>query len=175
MKDYPGRFESIQDLFLVGMDRYMPFVYYPKNQDDYVQLNVGAGIKNILGTIPLDYPDWDAEVNPIPFPSNSVSVIHCYHVLEHINNLVGLLSEFQRVLIDGGVANILVPYAMSSMAFQDIDHKRFFTEESWEKLFNNPYYDMHRGRIDWKFEIHLNIIIGVVGHNLALVTQLIKK
>lgn len=68
---------------------------------------------------------------------------------------------------------IVVPHRLGAIAFQDLDHKSFWTEESWKTLFTNPHYDKNR-ELPWKFDIKFNAIIGIVERNLALMTQLVR-
>lgn len=157
----------IQHLFGIAMDRVLPNVW---DMPEGLILNVGAGNKVIAGSIALDYPEWDADGQDIPYEDGVVSGIHCYHFLEHCTHPVFVLQEFQRILIPGGVINICVPYYNSQMQAQDLDHKSQFCEETWRVLFNNPYYN--KNRVEWKFEIGLNIIIGLKERNLALLTQM---
>ena len=42
-------------------------------------------------------------------------------------------------------------------------------------LMNNPYYDPETSGFKWELEIQSQCIIGVVGRNLMLIGQLIKK
>jgi ubiquinone/menaquinone biosynthesis C-methylase UbiE len=161
--------ERFEDLFWFAMDRDVPRVL---PMPEGIHLNVGAGNKKIDGAIPLDYPDWNGEIDPLPFESGSVSGIHAYHFLEHISDPVRMLQEFQRVLKIGGVVNICVPYYNSQMFAHDLDHKHAFCEETWKILFNNPYYN--KNRIEWKFKIGFNMICGIVERNTALITQLVR-
>ncbi len=135
-------------------------------------LNLGAGNKKISYSAPLDFPDWDADSDPIPYEDNSVGIIYAYHFLEHCKDPVKVLQECQRVLKVGGTMNICVPYYTSQMAAHDLDHKHQFCEETWKTLFSTPYYD--KNKIEWKFSIGFNLICGVVERNLCLLTQLIK-
>lgn len=160
---------KIETLFKLGMDRTIkPLLDFP----DGIVLNLGAGNKLIEGSVALDYPEWDADSMPIPYQDGAVSGVHAYHFLEHCSDPVAVLIEVNRVLCKGGVCNIIVPYYKSQMAAHDFDHKKIFCEETWRVLFDNPYYN--KNRIEWKFEIGTNIIIGVVERNLALMTQLVK-
>ena len=161
---------DINRLFNLGMDRYIPQPL-PDN-DKGVILNLGAGNKMIDQSIPLDYPDWDADQDPIPFENSTVSMIHAYHFLEHCADPVHVLHECQRVLMPGGHINIIVPYYNSQMAAQDLDHKSQFCEMTWKTTFDNPYYD--KRPIQWELKIHLNVIIGIVERNICLLTQLQK-
>ena len=162
---------DFQLLFKYAMDRSIPELI--ENFWHGTVLNLGAGNKFLPGTIPLDLPGWDADCDDIPYADNSVLQIHAYHFLEHCKHPVRVLQECQRVLIPGGIMNICVPYYSSAIASQDLDHKHFFTEETWKTLFKNQYYD--KNKIEWKFRIGFNMICGIVERNLCLLTQLIKE
>jgi len=69
--------------------------------------------------------------NPLPFKDESIHYIHARHVLEHIDNYLGLLMECYRVLIPGGTLHIAVPHAFCRAAMADPTHKQFFVEESF--------------------------------------------
>lgn len=164
---------TIQDMFEIGMKRHIPSLLGNIQKEGTTMLNLGGGLADIAGTVNVDYPNWDADKQPLPFESESVSVIHAYHFLEHCMEPVKVLQECQRVLIKGGVMNIVVPYYTSQMAAHDLDHKHVFCEETWKNLFDTSYYD--KNKIEWKFRIHANFIMGVVERNLALFTQLQKE
>lgn len=59
-------------------------------------LNPGPGVDAIL------------DIESIDLPENSVDVVVCSHVLEHVNDAKAL-SEIHRVLTDTGLAVIMVP------------------------------------------------------------------
>ena len=162
--------KDIIELFEKGMDRKVP--EFKDGHWGYDSINLGAGNKNIAGAESIDYPEWDADLSPIPRADESIGTIYAFHFLEHVQEPVKVLQEMQRVLVKGGVANIVVPYYSSQMAAHDLDHKHVFCEETWKTLFNCPYYN--KNRIEWEFEIGFNMIMGVAERNLALVTQLIK-
>lgn len=160
---------DFQLFFKYGMDRKISELI-PDVSEDKIVLNLGSGNKIIPGAIPLDYPEWDADCDYIPYKDNSVSQIHAYHFFEHCKYPAKVLQDCQRVLISGGHINICVPYYSSQMAAHDLDHKHFFTEETWKTLFKNPYYD--KNKIEWKFRIGFNMICGIVERNMCLLTQL---
>jgi predicted SAM-dependent methyltransferase len=112
---------------------------------------------------------------PIPHADSSVGGIYAFHFLEHLTGAqaIALLMEAQRVLAVGAPMTIVVPHRLGAIAFQDLDHKSFWTEESWKTLFTNPHYDKNR-ELPWKFDIKFNAIIGIVERNLALMTQLVR-
>jgi len=141
-----------------------------------VILNLGAGNSHVFGTIALDLPQWNAEHEPIPYKKESVDGIYAFHFLEHLRgeHVIEVLRECERVLKPGGVMTIVVPHRLGAMAFQDIDHKSYFTEETWKTLFDNPHYNKNR-EYEWKFQVNFNLICGLNERNLALFTQLIRQ
>jgi hypothetical protein len=165
---------TVQELFKIGMDRDIhDLLPFPEG----MVLNVGAGNKLIDGTTVLDYPEWNADEQPIPYGNGMVSGIHAYHFLEHCAKPMDVIMEFQRVLKVGGVVNICVPYYSSQMQAQDLDHKCCFCENTWRILMRNSYYDSSPGKspIEWRLRVHFNVIIGIVEKNMCLLTQLIKE
>lgn len=81
--------------------------------------------------IELDYPGYDGKT--LPFPSGSQDAVFASHVLEHIEDWSGALSDWYRVLKIGGHLIIAVPHrdlyerkAWLPSRFNE-DHKRFYT------------------------------------------------
>jgi ubiquinone/menaquinone biosynthesis C-methylase UbiE len=167
---------DINEFFLLGMKREIPQLKDFSNPSRTgVCLNLGGGKQNITGYVNLDFPEWNADFDGLPFDDGTIKHIIAFHFLEHLSSarVIATLRECERVLMTGGTLNIVVPHRLSQMAYHDLDHKTFFCEETWRTLFSTPYYDKNR-EYEWKFEIGTNIIIGVVERNLALITQLVK-
>ena len=82
---YSGKLDTLLDIFNLGMMRKYPEALNCAPREGSIQLNIGAGHKLIESTTVLDWPEWDAETQRIPYDDDSVDVIHCYHFLEHIN------------------------------------------------------------------------------------------
>lgn len=162
--------EPFQALFYLGMERDLPNLWQTPRSG--VNLNLGAGSKIIPGARPLDLPEWDADRMPIPYNDECVNTIYALHFLEHIADPIRVLRECQRVLIVGGVLNIVVPYYSASIAAMDLDHKHAFNEDTWKTLFNNQYYE--KNSKGWRFRVHFNLIAGIVERNLSLFTQLVR-
>lgn len=158
------------DLFEQGSDRDLP--PFVGMRPAGTVLNLGAGNKQIQGTIPLDWPDWDAGNDLIPYEDESIDGILAYHFLEHLRDPRPVLRECSRVLAVGAPLNIVVPHYMGSIAFHDLDHKSFYTSDTWRNLLDQPYYK--KDRDGFKFKIGTNLIMGLNERNLMLVTQLIK-
>jgi predicted SAM-dependent methyltransferase len=165
--------KTLIDLFNLGMMReYLDILPDVPHDGKSVILNLGPGNKFIHGTIPLELPAWDAEVNDIPYLTNSVDQIHAYHFLEHVQNIARLLKECHRVLKPGSHMNIVVPHYSAPLAYCDLDHKRFFGSEVWKNLTKTDSYT--KDKITG-FRTHFNMIIGDKEENLALISQLVKN
>lgn len=177
---------DIQEFFRLGMDRELPRLLAPPMRpmgETLVSLNIGPGdVKRIPGTIgvgsgedELTDVNWSAP-KALPFHDDSVHEIHCYHFLEHLTgeDAIKVLAEFQRVLVPGGVVNVVTPYYNSNLQAHALDHKSAWCEDTWDWLFNQPYYNGGR-RGSWRLEVNLCLIIGIVERNMALMTQLVKN
>lgn len=163
---------TISNLFKIGMARDINEPLTSKDVNT-LEVNLGAGTyKVLIGSESLDYPECDFEKDVLPYEDESIDVLHCYHVLEHLKNPKHLLKECERVLKVGGYMNIVVPYYSSSLQASCLDHHSFFNERTWNNTFNSYSYD--NGTDDWKFNVHLNIIIGIEENNLCLMAQLVK-
>lgn len=60
------------------------------------------------------------------FPKQSVNSVYAYHVLEHVDDLDGLLRQVGRVLKPGGLFDVVAPHFSNSHFYSDPTHKRFF-------------------------------------------------
>lgn len=161
--------KTMIDFFNLGMNRDFKDIEIPEGK---CFLNLGAGNKKIQGVVPLDLSEWNANEDIIPALNGDIDGIFMIHFLEHVNDPIHVLSECHRVLRKGGLVYIVVPYGISILATQDLNHKHFFNENTWKILFNNKYYDQP---LKDKFEIKFNFIIGENQKNLCLFTQLSKK
>lgn len=159
---------TLIELFNLGMMRKYP---EPLSNKEGVVLNLGAGNKSIPNTIEHDWPSWDANCDSLPYDENSVDMIHCYHLLEHLSNPVHCLGEIAYVLKPLSHVNIVVPYYNSSLQAQDLDHKCSFTEHTFRTLFDRVYYDKNKLK---PMKIHTNFIMADEEKNLCLIVQLQK-
>jgi len=156
------------------MDRRLPAWLLPPSLD-MVAINLGSGNKEIGATTPFDADRgwWAGE--QLPFEDESVDLVIAYHFFEHLTkvDLLDTLRELERILKPGGVINSVTPHWSAEIAHQDLDHKLFFTEQTWNNLFHNDYYDGTMPR-DWMFHVGFQLIIGLVQRNLVLLTQIVR-
>jgi len=126
-----------------------------------IKLNLGCGRKKIKGYIGIDNiktssVDIVHNLNrfPYPFKKNTVDEILMDNVLEHLDNVVKVLEELDRILASNGKIIILVPYAKSDWSFVDPTHKHFFTEHSLDYFsedFEYSYYSKVKFKIKYRF------------------------
>ena len=93
----------------------------------------------------------------LPFKNESVDELICVHVLEHIEDMKGIMKELHRVLKSGGLLRIWVPHCFSAVAFGDSTHVRFFTFETLTQFSSGNqasyYYDFHFDFISSQIQI----------------------
>lgn len=164
---------ELNDIFYHGMKREIP---EPVRPGERPWINMGCGNHLLPDFDNLDLPTWDAEIQWLrKYDDNSVGQIVAFHFFEHLTDPEFMLWECQRVLRPECPLTIVVPHYLGSMAVQDLDHKHLFSLETWKTTLSNPYYGKGMKGARWRFHIHINVIMGVVERNLALVTQLVKE
>lgn len=121
-----------------------------------MKLHLGCGNKKIKDYINCDVskqvkPDKIVDLEKkLPFENNSVDEIIIEHVLEHVNNFLGLMEEIYRISKKEGLIKIKVPYFAHPGAFQDPPHVRFFTLKTFDYFsyrFELNYYSKARFKI----------------------------
>lgn len=163
--------DPINKVFEYGMKRLVPS--FDDMEKDGLILEIGQASWPVPNAIALNLPDYDADVDVIPYGDNTINQIHCYHVLEHLKNPLFFLSECSRVLKVGKTINIVMPHYLGSMAFHDFTHKQYYAVDVFKTLLGNPYYDSKYNR-SINFEIVGAMIMGLVERNLAIIAQLRK-
>tara|TARA_Y100000031_G_scaffold3242_1_gene3998 strand:- start:21112 stop:21705 length:594 start_codon:yes stop_codon:yes gene_type:complete len=100
-------------------------------------LDIGCGQRKLPGAFGIDIIEnsqadlvHDLKNTPWPIESNSFDIVLINHVLEHVDDVVGFLSEVWRVTKTDGHIVIQVPYFRSTDAYADPTHRRFFTSRS---------------------------------------------
>lgn len=100
-------------------------------------VDLGCGRRKVAGSIGLDVialPGVEvmATLNSLPFKERSLGGLYALNVLEHVNDLPGVMAEVWRVLGDGHWCRVEVPYFTSVSAFSDPTHCRWFTYSTFE-------------------------------------------
>jgi SAM-dependent methyltransferase len=98
---------------------------------DRIVLDIGCGERKVPGSVGLDIAalpgvDIVSDIeHGLPLRDSSIDAFHASHVLEHVDNLIGLMNEVWRAGKPGARFYITVPHATSSfMTWRDPTHKR---------------------------------------------------
>lgn len=74
---------------------------------------------------------------PYPFKDNTFNEVHCYHILEHLDDLMLVMKEIYRISNNGAKIFIRVPHASCIRStWSDPTHKRGFTSRTFIDYFN---------------------------------------
>ncbi|MDB5745576.1 MAG: hypothetical protein JWP72_424 [Massilia sp.] len=87
---------------------------------------------------------------PVLLVEDSVDLIQAKNVLTQVPDLAGLMGNCLRLLKEGGVFEIEVPYERASSAWQDPTHVRAMNENSW--IYFTDWF-WHLGWFEHRFEI----------------------
>ena len=85
---------------------------------------------------PCCEPDvvWDLNVFPYPFPDNTFGAIVCEHVLEHLDDVIGVMEQLHRVGMPGARVWVRVPHYTSLNYNTDPTHRHAFSSRSFDYL-----------------------------------------
>ncbi len=170
-KFLPYGYENVRENVLspgtLSLERHRLFWLYLKNETDFFTKNLKvlhfapeqAFYKKFRKMMNLDYTTTDlnspiadvkADICNLPFKDNQFDFIICNHVLEHIPDDTKAMQEVYRVLKQGGMAILQVPYkADLETTFEDncitdpkerarifgqYDHVRVYGMDYFEKL-----------------------------------------
>jgi len=104
-----------------------------------MKLNLGCGRKKLEGYTGVDRIQTtatdvvhDLNIFPYPFPDTSAEEIILDNVLEHLDDVVRVMTELYRLCQPGALVKISVPYFKSNSAFTDPTHQHFFSETSFK-------------------------------------------
>lgn len=122
--------------------------------EQQIKLDLGCGNRKVAGFIGIDRKaDSDADIirdvekRGLPFSDSSVAEIVTRHFLEHVTDLIFVMSEIWRVLKPNARVHIEVPVVPCKDAYTDPTHKRFFTDETF-KFFEHGSRWCERTRSD---------------------------
>ena len=112
-----------------------------------MKLDIGCGLKCKNGFIGVDREKFKGvqyvlnldKIKRLPFKNNSINEIWCEHLIEHLDNPMGWIKEFNRILEVGGKLTLIVPYAHNPESYIPI-HKTFWNIKS-NILFDGTYHE----------------------------------
>jgi SAM-dependent methyltransferase len=77
---------------------------------------------------------WDLNEFPYPFPDDTFGAIVCEHVLEHLDDVIGVMEQLHRVARPGGRVWVRVPHYTSLNYNTDPTHRHAFSSRSFDYL-----------------------------------------
>lgn len=138
-----------------------------------VKLDVGCGLNKKVGYIGIDVFNvkgvdliLDLEKNKLPLKNNSVDIIYTSHFLEHVDNPIDILKEFNRVLKIGGKLTIIVPHYTNPYAYH-FTHKSFWSSYSLDSNYLRYYLNSNLLLISKKVNIKYFSLIDPILTKLA--------
>ncbi|MFN0038623.1 MAG: class I SAM-dependent methyltransferase [Burkholderiales bacterium] len=147
-------------------------------------LDVGCGKSKFPGSTGIDFAQnsfadilHDLNVFPYPLADHSFDVILCRNVIEHVQNVVGLMEEIHRVGRNGAEIIITTPHFSSVYSYQDPTHLRhlafdsldYFTENTrHSNFYSSKRFEMVQKRIDFgksfPFSLIARCLFGLSAH-----------
>jgi len=123
-------------------------------------LDLGCGKYKVPGAIGIDWIDLpgvdivhDLNVFPYPLGDGEFDEIHCYHVLEHVEDVIGVMREIYRVAKPQARIFIRVPHASCSKSlWMDPTHKRGFTTRSFIDYFSEDAEFGYYSHVDLRLD-----------------------
>ena len=127
---------------------------------DKVVIDIGCGERKYAGSHRPRHRQTQGRRRPrrhpygLPFKDSSVDAVHAQHVLEHFEDLVGVMREVYRVCKPGGRFYVTVPHSSSDfMTWRDPTHKRGLNLSTFEyfdrKTFDGGIFAYYSG-IDFR-------------------------
>lgn len=123
-------------------------------------LDLGCGNKKMDGAVGIDVnkntaADVIHDLNnfPYPFSDSEFDMINADNVIEHLEDVVMVMTELHRIGKPGALVKIEVPYFRSRWAFVDPTHKHYFSYESFNYFLQGHYYHEHYRYSDAVYEL----------------------
>lgn len=93
-------------------------------------LDVGCGRNKAAGAIGIDRLAgtaadvlFDIDRRPYPFRDGSFDAVRAIHVIEHVQDVIGTVEEFARLVRPGGSITIVTPHYTDFSSFCDPTHR----------------------------------------------------
>ena len=101
------------------------------SQDPQAIIGIDWNAESIKECKSKGYNAMRGDVTALPFEDRSISGIHCSHVVEHFlpSDVHKILSEFDRILKDGGILVIRSPLLWKKF-YSDLTHVRPYNPEA---------------------------------------------
>lgn len=101
-------------------------------------LNLGCGEDYLQGAVNVDQfarkVDVRHDLNQIPYPfaDDEFDEIRCMNIIEHLDNVIGVMQELHRIARSHCIVTIRVPHFRSACLYEDITHRHGFAWRSFD-------------------------------------------
>lgn len=142
-------------------------------------LDIGCGQSKTAGAFGMDIlpgkgVDLVHDLNALPWPleASRFDTVVCSHVIEHLNDLVGVMNEIHRVSRNGARVKIVTPHFSSLNSWEDPTHTRHFARRSFSffDTESRHCYTIHRMKtvkVDLSFGGGLWDLMGKISYKLT--------
>lgn len=139
----------------------------PRGAEPGRSLHLGCGTRKQPGTVGVDRVRlrevdvlWDLNRRPYPFRSNSFDSVYLVEILEHLDDVYGVLAEVQRLCRPGADVFITTPHFSSVNAYSDPTHKHYFSTHALDNcIWGRESFQFYT---DLRFEL-VEISLGIPG------------
>lgn len=104
-----------------------------------MKLNLGCGTDHIEGFVNVDKVGGDVTLDlesyPWPWGDDSIAEIVCFHVIEHLHELVPFINECNRILAPSCRMTIKTPHPLCEWFYEDPTHIRGYAPNIWSVCF----------------------------------------
>lgn len=114
------------------------------------ELYIGCGEENTNGAIGVDIlpgPSVDVVGDlskaPYPFKDNTFDVVHCNHVIEHLDDILASFAEIHRICRNGARVRVMVVHYTNVNMYDDPTHRHQFSYQTFH-LLTVPGYEFRR-------------------------------
>lgn len=95
---------------------------------------------------------WNLDRRPWPLPDGAFGKVYLVNVLEHLEDVIGVMEEVHRVCRSGAEVVILAPFASSHHLWTDPTHRRAFLSRSFQ-YFTSGFSDERFSYTGARFEL----------------------
>ncbi len=129
----------------------------------YSILNLGAGRKRRPDAVNVDLvastdPElvWDLNNLPWPLPSGHFREVLAYDVIEHLDDIIGVMEEIHRVCSPGALVKITLPHFSCANSYTDPTHRHHFSWFTFHYFTGENQWDFYTARRFKRVGSHLH-------------------
>jgi ubiquinone/menaquinone biosynthesis C-methylase UbiE len=121
-----------------GMCSFLQYARKQHSNIEFAAVDINTDLVNVAKNLGFD--SQQASITKLPFEDCSFDIVHCSHVIEHLQypDIATALDEIFRIVKKDGLIIIRSPLAINHRFFNDIDHVRPYPPLAIISYFSNP-------------------------------------